>query len=83
MAAPTRDKQSCACAGCSPDRHHPNKEDTMHHIRRILAAVATLVGAMMAAATTTAARAGGQSHGIHVTVIRPGPHSCPLAHRCG
>jgi hypothetical protein len=30
-----------------------------------------------------AARAGGQSHGIHVTVIRPGPHSCPFARRSG
>jgi hypothetical protein len=35
----------------------------MHHIRRILAAVATLVGAVMATATTTAARASLPPHG--------------------
>ena len=29
------------------------------------------------------AAAGPQPHGIHETVIRPGPHSCPLAHRSG
>ena len=30
-----------------------------------------------------AAEAGPQSHGIQLTVIRPGPHSCPFAHRSG
>ena len=30
-----------------------------------------------------AASAGGQSHSIQLTMILPGPHSCPLAHRSG
>ncbi len=30
-----------------------------------------------------AAAAGPQSHGIHETVISPGPHSWPFAHRSG
>jgi hypothetical protein len=30
-----------------------------------------------------AASAAGQSHIDHDTVIRPGPHSCPFAHRSG
>jgi len=27
--------------------------------------------------------AAGQSHGIHETMTRPGPHSCPWLHRSG
>jgi hypothetical protein len=30
-----------------------------------------------------AATAGAQSHNDHDTVISPGPHSCPFAHRSG
>jgi hypothetical protein len=39
------------------------KEDTMNHIRRILAAVVTLAGAVLAIATTTAANASLPPHG--------------------
>jgi hypothetical protein len=34
-------------------------------------------------ARSWAASAGGQSHIDQLTVIRPGPHSCPLAQRSG
>jgi hypothetical protein len=34
-------------------------------------------------ARSLTAWAGGQSHITQDTVIRPGPHSCPLPHRSG
>jgi hypothetical protein len=36
-----------------------------------------------AAPPPDAACAAGQSHSTHDTMINPGPHSCPFAHRSG
>jgi hypothetical protein len=63
--------------------HYRRSQLGRYHTDRQPGAAAQYTAMCPGAPPPLAATAGAQSHSDQLTVIKPGPHSCPLAQRSG